>query len=158
MSAKKNKESRYREIRNHKAYRDFFVEQKFEAGIVLTGTEVKSIRLGVAQLADSFARIEKGEVNLYHMNIAEYAFGNLNNHKPFRPRKLLLHKKEITKIEVAMQSGGKSLIPTRAYFKKGLVKVEIGLCTGKKNYDKREDLKKKAMQRDIDQAMKHRIK
>ncbi len=158
MPAKKTDSDRYREIRNAKVLRDYFVEDTREAGIVLTGTEVKSIRIGRAQISDAFARIEKGEVFLHHAHIDEYPFGNLNNHKPYRPRKLILHKKEIRKLEIELQSGGKALIPTRLYFKKGLVKVQIALCKGKKLYDKREDLKKKAMLREAENAVKnHRV-
>ncbi len=154
MAAKKIDSKRYREIRNAKARRDFFVEDSLEVGIVLTGTEVKSIRSGRAQISDAFIRIDKGEAFLYHAHIEEYLFGNLNNHIPYRPRKLILHKKEIQKLEVALQGGGRTLIPLRLYFKKGLIKVQIALCKGKKLYDKREDLKKKAILRDTERTMR----
>ncbi len=154
MAAKKDKSARPKEIRNAKVFRDFFVEDRFEAGIVLTGTEVKSIRAGRAQISDAFGRIDKNALFLYHMHISEYEFGNLNNHAPYRPRKLLLHRKEIEKMEMAVNAGGAVIVPIRLYFKVGLVKVEIGLCKGKKLYDKREDLKKKAH----DQEMKRAIK
>lgn len=155
MAAKKIDSKRYREIRNAKVRRDFFVEDSLEAGIVLTGTEVKSIRIGRAQISDAFIRIDKGEVFLYHAHIEEYLYGNLNNHIPYRPRKLILHKKEIQKLEVALQGGGRVLIPLRLYFKKGLIKVQIALCKGKKLYDKREDLKKKAILRDTERTMRY---
>ncbi len=154
MAAKKIDSERYREIRNAKVRRDFFVEDSLETGIVLTGTEVKSIRSGRAQISDAFIRIDKGEAFLYHAHIEEYLFGNLNNHIPYRPRKLILHKKEIQKLEVALQDGGRTLIPLRLYFKKGLIKVQIALCKGKKLYDKREDLKKKAILRDTERIMR----
>ena len=154
MAAKKIDPERYREIRNAKARRDFFVEDSLEAGVVLTGTEVKSIRNGRAHINDAFIRIDKGKILLYHAHIEEYLYGNINNHIPYRPRKLILHKKEIQKLKVAMQSGGKTLVPLRIYFKKGLVKIQVALCKGKKLYDKREDLKKKAILRDIERIMK----
>lgn len=156
MCAKKKRGERYREIRNAKAYRDYFVEEKLEAGIVLTGTEVKAIRMGKAQISDSFARIERGEVILYHAHIEEYAFGSLDNHNPTRPRKLLLKRKQIDRLESDVRQGGKSLIPLRVYFKEGLIKVEIGLGIGKKKYDKRQALKEKEDKREVDRAMKHR--
>ncbi len=145
---------RYKEIRNRKARHKYFVGQTYEAGVILTGTEVKSIRAGKAQINDAFARVERDRVILYHVHISEYSFGNANNHNPYRPRQLLLHKKEIRQIEMAMQSGGKALVPTRIYFKKALIKVEIALCTGKKMHDKREDLRKKAALMDVRRMMK----
>lgn len=154
MAAKKENSARYKEIRNAKAFRDFLIEDRFEAGIVLTGTEVKSIRAGRAQISDAFGRLEKNGVFLCHMHIAEYEFGNLNNHLPYRPRKLLLHRKEIQKIELAVNAGGAAIVPLRVYFKEGLVKVELGLGKGKKLYDKREDLKKKAHEQEMKRALK----
>lgn len=154
MAAKKKSSSRLKEIRNAKVFRDFFVEDRFEAGIVLTGTEVKSIRAGKVQMNDAFARVEKAGLFLYHMHIAEYHFGNINNHNPYRPRKLLLHRREIEKIAFEVSAGGKSVIPIRLYFKEGLVKAEIGLCKGKKLYDKREDLKKRTHEQEMQRAMK----
>ncbi len=154
MSGVNKTSDRYKEIRNRKVRHKFFVGQAYEAGIILTGTEVKSIRSGKAQIGDAFVRVESGKVTLYHAHIPEYIFGNANNHAPYRPRQLLLHKKEIREIEVAMQSGGKALIPTRMYFKKALIKVEIALCTGKKMHDKREDLKKKDALLEARRAMK----
>ena len=156
VAAKKKETDRYREIRNRKIFRDFTILEKFEAGIVLRGTEVKSIREGRAQINDAFVRIEKEVPILFHSHISEYAFGNLNNHNPYRPRKLLLHRREIRKLSIAMQSGGKALVPVRLYFKKALVKVEIALCVGKKLYDKREDLKMKAVNRDQERNIRIR--
>lgn len=153
--AKKNKSTdRFKEIRNAKVFHDYFVDETFEAGIVLTGTEVKSIREGRAQLSDAFVRIRNGRVILYHAHIAEYSFGNFFNHEPYRPRTLLLHKKQILKLEHEVQSTGRTLIPLRMYFQKALVKVELGLCRGKKLYDKRETLKEKEHQRETQRAMR----
>jgi len=153
--AKKNKSTdRFKEIRNAKVFHDYFVDETFEAGIVLTGTEVKSIREGRAQLSDAFVRIRNGRVILYHAHIAEYSFGNFFNHEPYRPRNLLLHKKQILKLEHEVQSTGRTLIPLRMYFQKALVKVELGLCRGKKLYDKRETLKAKEHQRETQRAMR----
>lgn len=151
---KNNASDRYKEIRNAKAQRDFFIEDKFEAGIMLTGTEIKSIRMGQAQIAESFVRIDGDVPILYHAHIAEYSFGSYANHNPYRPRKLLLHKKEIRKIRQELQSGGRTLIPLRMYFKKALVKVEIAVATGKKMYDKRDDMKNAINKRELDRAMK----
>lgn len=152
--AKAKQNERNKEIRNSKVHHNFFVTETYEAGIVLRGTEVKSVRMGKAQIAEAFARIEKGEVFLYNAHISEYAFGNLNNHNPVRPRKLLLNRREIHKIMGAIESGGKTLIPTRMYLKHGLVKVELGVCTGKKLHDKRETLKRKIDMREAEKAMK----
>lgn len=154
MAAKKKDSARFKEIRNAKVFRDFFVEDRFEAGIVLTGTEVKSIRAGRAQISDAFGRLEKNELFLYHVHISEYEFGNLNNHKPYRPRKVLLHRREIEKIATALNAGGSVVVPIRIYFKEGLVKVEIGICKGKKLYDKREDVKRKEHEREMSRAIK----
>lgn len=150
-----NKDSRrYTEIRNSKALRDYFVDERFEAGIQLHGTEVKSIRAGRAQINDAFGRIEKGELWLHNAHIEQYAFGNIYNHDARRIRKLLLHRHQLRKIQQALEAGGRALVPLRMYFKEALVKVEVALCTGKKLFDKRETLKKKAELRDVDKAMK----
>ena len=141
---------------NKKAYHDYFIEEKFEAGMVLQGTEVKSLRLGKANLNDSFALVKNGEAFLHNLHISPYDFGNRQNHDPERMRKLLLHKKEITKLFGKVREQGYSLVPLRLYFKDGLVKVEMGLAKGKKLYDKREDMRKKDMSRDVAQAMKER--
>jgi SsrA-binding protein len=143
-------------IRNAKAGRDYHLGDRFEAGIVLTGTEVKSIRHGKAQLADAFGRIEKSEMYLYNLHISEYAFGNINNHMPKRPRKLLLKRREIDKIRLKIEAGGMALVPVRVYFKSALVKVELALGVGKKQHDKREDLKKRVELREADREMRHR--
>jgi SsrA-binding protein len=156
MSAQKKDPTRYTEVRNAKALRDYFVNERFEAGIALKGTEVKSIRAGKAQISDAFGRVEKGELWLHNAHIEQYAFGNINNHDARRIRKLLLHAHQIRKIAQALNAGGRALVPLRMYFKEALVKVEVALCTGKKLFDKRETLKKKALQRDDDKAVKSR--
>lgn len=155
MSAKR-KEDRFSEIRNAKASHQYIIHERYEAGIVLTGTEVKSVRMGKAQINEAFARVEKGEVVLYHAHISEYAFGTWANHNPVRPRKLLLNKAEIRRILGAVEAGGRTLIPTRMYLKHGLVKVEIGVCTGKKLHDKRETLKERTEMREAEIAMRAR--
>lgn len=156
MSRKKSAE-RFKEVRNARALRDYFVDETLEAGLVLRGTEVKSIRNGTVQINDAFVRIDKGTPVLYHAHIAEYAFGTASNHNPYRPRKLLMSKKEIRKWEQAIQSGGLTIIPLRMYFRKGLVKVEVALCRGKKQYDKREDEKKAFDLRELQRTVKHHL-
>ena len=157
MAAKKKDAARFTEIRNSKALRDYFVDERFEAGIQLRGTEVKSIRAGKAQISDAFGRVEKGEVWLHGAHIEQYAFGNIYNHDAKRIRKLLLHRRHIRKIQQALDTGGgRALVPLRMYFKDALVKVEVALCTGKKLFDKRDDLKKKAEMREVDKNMKFR--
>jgi len=141
---------------NKKAYHDYFIEEKFEAGMVLQGTEVKSLRMGRATMGDSFAMVKSGEAFLHNLHISPYDFGNRENHDPERMRKLLLHKKEIVKLFSKVREQGYSIVPLRMYFKDGLVKVEMGLAKGKKLYDKREDMKKKDHKRDIAQALKGR--
>jgi len=141
---------------NKKAYHNYFIEEKFEAGMVLTGTEVKSLRLGKANLNDSFALVKSGEAFLNNLHISPYDFGNRQNHDPDRMRKLLLHKKEIDKIFGKIREQGYSVVPLKLYFKNGLVKVEMGLAKGKKQYDKREDMKQKDHKRDMAQALKSR--
>ena len=154
MSAQKKDPTRYTEVRNSKALRDYSVDERFEAGIQLRGTEVKSIRAGRAQINDAFGRYEKGEIWLHNAHIEQYAFGNIHNHEAKRTRKLLLHKHDIRKIAQALESGGRALVPLRMYFKDALVKVEVALATGKKLFDKRETLKKKVETRDLDRAIK----
>jgi SsrA-binding protein len=156
MAAAKSGAPRYSEIRNSKAGRDYVVEHRFEAGIGLRGTEVKSIRAGRAQINDAYGRMRKGELWLLNAHIDEYSFGSYLNHATRRDRKLLLHKAELRKIAQAIEVGGRSLIPLRIYFKEALVKVEVALCTGKKTYDKRDDLKKKTALREVDRALKTR--
>ena len=157
MAAQKKDAVRFSEIRNSKALRNYTVDERFEAGIQLRGTEVKSIRAGKAQISDAFARVEKGEIWLHNAHIEQYAFGNINNHDAKRIRKLLLHRRHIDKIRVALETGGgRALVPLRMYFKEALVKVEVALATGKKQFDRRDDLKKRAEMREVDQAMKQR--
>lgn len=158
MAAKKNRAERFTEIRSAKALRDYSIDERFEAGIQLRGTEVKSIRAGRAQINDAFARVEKGEVWLYNAHIEQYAFGNIHNHDAKRIRKLLLHRRHIEKIRMALDAGGMALVPLRMYFKEALVKVEVALATGKKLHDRRDDLKKRAQMREVDQALKQRRK
>jgi SsrA-binding protein len=153
MAAKGKSGSALPEIRNAKAGRDFQLGVRYEAGIVLKGTEVKSIRAGKVQMADAFGRIERGEVFLYNLHIAEYEYGNLNNHLPKRARKLLLKQREIRKIQVDIETGGKSLVPVRLYFKEALVKVELAIGVGKKAYDKRDDLKKRDEMREVSRML-----
>ncbi|HLR61292.1 MAG TPA: SsrA-binding protein SmpB [Lentibacillus sp.] len=143
---------------NKKARHDFFIEETYEAGLVLRGTEIKSIRAGRINLKDSHARIDhRGEVQLVNMHIAPYEQGNQFNHDPTRSRKLLLHRKEIDKLVGQIHQKGYSLIPLKVYIKNGVAKVLIGLGKGKKKYDKREDLKRKQMKRDADRAVKESL-
>jgi SsrA-binding protein len=141
---------------NKKAFHEYFIEEKFEAGMVLKGTEVKSLRVGKANLNDSFALVRGGEAFLHNLHISPYDFGNRENHDPDRMRKLLLHKKEIDKLFGKVREQGYTLIPLRLYFKEGKAKVELGLAKGKKLHDKREDMKKKDMKRDVAVALKER--
>lgn len=154
MAAKPKDSARYTELRNPKALRDYFVHDKFEAGVKLVGTEVKSIRGGKAQIADAFARLEKGEVWLHNAYIEEYSHGGLSQHAPRRVRKLLLKANEIRKLEQAVETGGKTLVALRLYFKEALVKVEIATATGKKQFDKREDIKKREQNLEARKALK----
>ncbi|QHE53495.1 SsrA-binding protein SmpB [Pontibacillus sp. HMF3514] len=144
--------------RNKKANHDFFIEDTFEAGIVLQGTEIKSIRAGRVNMKDSFARVKNGEVFLHNLHISPYEQGNQFNHEPTRMRKLLLHKKEINRLIGETQQQGYSIVPLKMYIKNGVAKVLIGLGKGKKKYDKREDLKRKQAKRDIDRAVKDSLK
>ncbi|AEP01408.1 MULTISPECIES: SsrA-binding protein SmpB [Heyndrickxia] len=141
---------------NKKASHDYFIEETYEAGIVLQGTEIKSIRAGRVNLRDSFARVENGEVFVYGMHISPYEQGNRYNHDPLRPRKILLHKKEIDRLAGVTKEKGYALIPLKIYIKNGYAKVLVGLARGKKNYDKRESLKKKEAAREIERAFKAR--
>ena len=154
---KKEQAKRFSEVRNAKALRDYTVDERFEAGIQLRGTEVKSIRAGRAQINDAFARVEKGELWLYNAHIEQYAFGNIYNHDAKRIRKLLLHRRYIDKMRVALETGGgRAVVPLRMYFKEALVKVEVALCTGKKLHDRREDLKRRVQIREVEAALKRR--
>jgi SsrA-binding protein len=143
---------------NKKANHDFSIEETYEAGIVLQGTEIKSIRNGRANLKDSYARVEGGEVFLHNMHVSPYEQGNRYNHEPLRTRKLLLHNREIVKLIGATKEEGYALVPLKMYLKNGYAKVLIGLGKGKKKYDKREDLKKKEAKRDIERAFRDRQK
>lgn len=156
MAANKKDAPRHSEIRNAKAGRDYDIGERYEAAVQLKGTEVKSVRSGRAQISDGFCRIEKDEVWMYGTHIEPYEYGNIDNHASKRVRKLFLHRRDIRKIQVAMDTGGKSLIPLRMYFKGSLVKVEVGLGSGKKLFDKREDLKKKVQMREADRAVRSR--
>jgi SsrA-binding protein len=156
MAAKPPDSARYTELRNSKALRDYFIHDKFEAGIKLVGTEVKSIRGGKAQITDAFARLEKGGVWLYGAYIEEYSHGGLSQHSPRRPRQLLLNAHEIRKLQQAVETGGKALVALRMYFKQALVKVEIATASGKKLFDKREDLKKREQNLEARKALKYR--
>ncbi|MEO2069292.1 MAG: SsrA-binding protein SmpB [Desulfurobacteriaceae bacterium] len=144
------------EIKNKKAYYDYEILEKYEAGIALKGTEVKSLREGKANLRDAFVRIENGEAFLFNAYIAPYTHGNLFNHEPTRTRKLLLHKSEIKRLLGKTQEKGLTIIPLRMYFNnRGKVKVEIALARGKKKYDKREAIKRREMEREAQKAMKY---
>ena len=139
---------------NRKANHDFFIEETFEAGLVLKGTEIKSIRAGRVNMKDSFARIERGEALLYNLHVSTYEQGNQFNHEPTRTRKLLLHRKEIDKLIGETQQAGYALVPLKMYIKNGVAKILIGLGKGKRKFDKREDLKQKQAKRDMDRALK----
>jgi SsrA-binding protein len=137
-------------VTNHKARRDYLILETFEAGIVLHGTEVKSLRAGKGQIGDAFARVDKDEVWIYNVHIDEYSHGNLNNHIPKTPRKLLLHRSEIRKLHELASVKGNALVPLAFYWKNGKVKVSLGVGKGKVEHDKRDDIKK----RDSDREMK----
>ena len=140
---------------NKKAYHDYFIEETYEAGIVLTGTEIKSVRQGRVSIKESYAKIEKGELILYGMNISPYEQGNRYNVDPLRPRKLLLHKQEIRKLIGYTTMKGLTLVPLKMYInEEGRAKVEIAVARGKKNYDKRDDIAKRDAKRDMDRKMK----
>ena len=141
---------------NKKAYHDYFIDDTYEAGISLSGTEVKSIRMGKCSVKESFIKIEKGEVFVYGMHISPYEKGNIFNKDPLRVRKLLLHSYEINKLYGKIQQKGYTLVPLKVYFKGSLVKVEVGLARGKKLYDKREDIAKKDQRREAEKDFKVR--
>ena len=141
---------------NRKAYHDYFVEDQYEAGIELCGTEVKSIRAGTMNLKDSYCTVKDGELFVHSMHISPYEHGNIFNRDPDRDRRLLMHKREIRKLHALVKQDGYALIPISVYFKGSLVKVEIALAKGKKLYDKRDDAAKKDAKRQIDRAMKGR--
>ena len=140
---------------NRKAFHDYSIEEKFEAGVVLKGTEVKSLREGKVNLRDSYALVERGEVFLHHCHISPYGHGNIMNHNPVRTRKLLLHRKEIKKLLGKSQQKGLTLVPLRIYFTaRGHAKVELALAKGKKQYDRREAIKGREAEREVERAMK----
>jgi SsrA-binding protein len=139
---------------NRKARHDYFILEKYEAGIELSGTEVKSIRAGKVNLKDSFCQVKNGELFLYNMHISPYEQGNIFNRDPMRVRRLLMHKKEINRLFGIVKQTGYSLIPISLYFKDSRVKLQVGLCRGKKLYDKREDMARRTAKRDIERAIK----
>jgi len=141
---------------NKKAYHDFFIDEKFEAGIELFGTEVKSIRMGKCSIKESFIKIENEQVYIYGMHVSPYEKGNIFNKDPLRVKKLLLHKQEIRKLLSKIKEKGYTLVPLQVYFKGSLVKVEMGLARGKKLYDKRDDIAKKDAKREIEREFKAR--
>ena len=143
---------------NKKAYHDYFILEKYEAGIVLHGTEVKSLRMGKCSIKEAFIRIEDGEVFLYGMHVSPYEKGNIFNKDPLRVKKLLLHKKEIDKIFGKMKERGNTVVPLKVYFSGSLVKVEIGLARGKKLYDKRADIAKKDQRREVERDYKEKLR
>ena len=139
---------------NRKAYHDYFVEDTYEAGIELFGTEVKSIRQGTLNLKDSYCVVKNGELIVLSMHISPYEKGNIFNRDPDRPKRLLMHKREIRKLQALVQQDGYALVPLQVYFKNARVKLEIGLCKGKKNYDKRESTAQRDAKREMDRTMK----
>ena len=144
--------------RNSKAFHDYFVEERYEAGIVLAGTEVKSIRQGGVNLKDSWCQVKDGELWLYGVHISPYEKGNIFNKDPLRTRKLLMHRREILKLQMAAQRDGLALVPLSLYFKDARVKVELGVCKGKKLYDKRASAAERDARRDMERAMKSRLR
>ncbi len=141
---------------NKKAYHDYFIEEEYEAGIALHGTEVKSLRQGHCSVKESFIRIDNNEVMIYGMHVSPYEKGNIFNRDPLRPKKLLLHRYEINKLQGKIKEKGYTLVPLKVYLKDSLVKVEIGLARGKKLYDKRADIAKKDMRREAERDFKVR--
>jgi SsrA-binding protein len=139
---------------NRRAYHDYFIDEKLEAGIMLTGTEVKSVRNGRTNLRDGFVRIDGNEAWLENVHISQYEQANLMNHEPLRPRKLLLHRKEISSLVGKVRQKGYTLVPLRVYFSRNRAKVEVGLARGKKQYDKREAIAERDAKRDIARAMR----
>ena len=143
---------------NRKAYHDYLIEETYEAGLSLQGTEVKSLRLGLANLTDSYAIVKSNEVFLFNANISPYPQGNIMNHQPLRTRKLLMHKEEIRKLIGKMTLKGYSLVPLKIYFMRGRAKVLLGLAKGKKTFDKRETVKEKESKREVERFVKERNK
>lgn len=151
-----SKESKKLIANNKKAYHEYFLEEKYEAGIALHGTEVKSLRMGKCSIKEAFVRIENDEVIIYQMHISPYEKGNIFNRDPLRPKKLLMHKAEINKLKAKIAEKGYTLVPVEVYFKGSLVKVEIALAKGKKLNDKRADIAKKDMRREAERDFKVR--
>ena len=151
-----SKESKKLIANNKKAYHEYFLEEKYEAGIALHGTEVKSLRMGKCSIKEAFVRIENDEVIIYQMHISPYEKGNIFNRDPLRPKKLLMHKAEINKLKAKIAEKGYTLVPVEVYFKGSLVKVEIALAKGKKLYDKRADIAQKDMRREAERDFKVR--
>ena len=143
---------------NKKAYHDYFIEEKYEAGLVLHGTEVKSLRMGKCSIKEAFIRIENGEVFIYGMHISPYEKGNIFNKDPLRVRKLLLHKSQIQKLIGNSAEKGYTIVPLQVYFSKGRAKIEIGLAKGKKLYDKRQDIARKDQKREAEKELKVRLR
>lgn len=143
---------------NKKVFHDYFVEEKYEAGLVLHGTEVKSLRMGKCSIKEAFITVDKGEVFINGMHVSPYEKGNIFNKDPLRPKKLMLHKYEINKLVGKLNEKGLTLVPLQVYFKGSLVKVEIGLARGKKLYDKRQDIAKRDMKRENEREFKHILK
>lgn len=152
----KQKEAQKLIANNKKAYHDYFIDETYEAGVVLHGTEVKSMRMGKCSIKESFIRIENGEVFVYGMHVSPYEKGNIFNKDPLRVKKLLMHRAEINRLAGKAAEKGYTLVPLQVYFKEGKVKVEIGLARGKKLYDKREDIAKKDARREIEREFKAR--
>ncbi len=157
MTAEAGKDKRIVHVaENRKARHDYHLEEKFEAGLVLTGTEVKSLRRGHCNLRDGYAQVNDGEVWLYNVHISPYEAGNRFNHEPMRPRKLLLHREEINRLIGRTREKGYTLVPLRVYFKGGYAKVELALARGKRQYDKRRAIAERDARREIDRAFKER--
>lgn len=156
--AEKDGERSYTVTVNRQAYHDYFVDETYEAGIALTGTEVKSIRAGKVNLRGAYARIKDGEVWLDGAHIAPYEQGTYMNHEPMRTRKLLLHSREIARLVGRVQAKGQTLVPLKMYFKENHVKIELGLCRGKKLYDKRDTIAERDSQRELARVVKHRAR
>ena len=155
MSSKKSSSTI---AQNKKAFHDYFIEENYEAGIVLVGTEVKSIRGGKVNLKDSYGVFKNGELYVINMHISPYEKGNIFNRNPIRDRKLLLHKKELSKLFGKKSQGGYAIVPTSLYLKNGRIKVNVALCKGKKNYDKRDSMLEKEHKRDMARAMKEKYR
>ena len=143
------------EIINRKAYHDYFIDEVYEAGIVLTGTEIKSIRNGICNIKDCYGIVKNGEIFLLNMYVGQYKEGNIFNHSETRSRKLLLHKKEIKKIEDGIKLKCLTLIPVKLYFKNNILKVSLGVCRGKKDYDKRESIKQRDIKSEVAKTLKN---